>query len=434
MRQYNLMRILVGCLIGAATLSACSSSDDVTDDGGNENQSSGTAGVGKGNFFIAVKGQTQEYIMRAESLDNSDVINIKDNSYELKLTDYTWLFKGNHAVGLVYQFGDPGVGAAVSLKSDGSLAVKDFNVGERFTTYGIFENYLVTSVAGLSYTNKDGSVGNDGANITMFNIDNGMSVVKSKTLHTNDLTWDNEQLTFCGIADNGKGEFLTGVIKSDYHKAGPQDGSSIGAISYPDSCWVMAFDKDLNLKRTYRDNRISVIAGRYKSNVASEIATAADGMVYAFSCSFPDTKLLAGALRIKQGATEFDPDYYFNLSEQMDGYSFRRVWNLYDDKFLLEIYQTKVKPSATPDPVSRYGIVDMSEKKFMWVTGMPENYVTSGVDTGEIPLYYNGKIYIPITELGKDAAIYNVNPETGEATLGVTIKGATRIRAIGHLE
>ena len=73
-------------------------------------------------------------------------------------------------------------------------------------------------------------------------------------------------------------------------------------------------------------------------------------------------------------------------------------------------------------------------KKFTWLTGIPtKNLITSGTETGGVPMYADGILYLPITQFGQDAAIYQVNPETGVATKGISIKGVTEIRTLGKL-
>jgi hypothetical protein len=48
-------------------------------------------------------------------------------------------------------------------------------------------------------------------------------------------------------------------------------------------------------------------------------------------------------------------------------------------------------------------------------------------------MFYNGKIYLPITQFKQDAALYEIDPETAVATKGITVVGASEIRTVGHL-
>jgi hypothetical protein len=193
--------------------------------------------------------------------------------------------------------------------------------------------------------------------------------------------------------------------------------------------WVAAYDANLNLKRIYRDNRISYASGRYRSQYYSQIGKAADGTVYVFSGSYESTTTLpCGALRINKNATAFDANYYFNIEALTDGYHFRKVWHIAGDYFLLEIYNDKTV-SAT-GAASQYGIVNMNAKTFAWVTGIPTAAQITG--TG-LPMAYDGKMYFPITATGADPAIYIIDPATASAVKGVSVSGATSINAVGEL-
>lgn len=391
-----------------------------------------------GEYFIAVKSSSgsREYILQAESLEKED-LNIADNVFELPSTEYTWIFRDNLAVGLVYQQQFAGLGYGLRLNADRSLEkVAEFTINNRFTNFGFFENYLLTAVSGQV---KSDNSRNDGATFTYWDIDQNLLQTDEKTLWTEDITGNGEQITFSGIIDMGNGEFLTSMVQSAFHQTGTGNGSSIGEVAYPDSVWVAAMDKDLNIKRIYRDNRISYSAGQFRSQVWSQIGKADNGTVYVFSNNNVNTHNSVqthnpcGALRILPDAGTFDPDYFFNLDDGLDGYRFRRVWYITGSKFFFEIYRDKTASTVTPG--TQYAIADMDARTVKWVTGVPDkNKIISGQYSGCIPLYDNGKLYMPITESGYDAAIYVIDPESGTATKGITVNGVSEIRAIGHLK
>lgn len=391
--------------------------------------------TGKGNYFLGVKADDgTEFVIQAQSLEDAD-LNIKQNILELPQREYTWIFKDNIAVGFVYQQQNPGIGYAMKLTSaDEQLkSLGEFSITTRYSTYGFFNGQLLTSVAGQ--VSADGAR-NDGATFAYWNItDGGVSLGQTKTIWTENLTYKGEQqVTFSSIVDNGDGTFLSAMVQSDFHQTGTGNGTSVGVVKYPDSCWVAKLDKDLNVLAIYGDDRQSYAAGQYRSQMFSELLKADDGTVYVFSNAFNEaTTRKASALRIKNGANGFDPDYYFDLQTPAGGYKFRRVWHISGDKFLLEIYN---EMQATSTGIAhQFAIVSMGEKKFQWITGLPaKNLITSGQETGGVPLSHNGKIYLPITQYGSDAAIYVVNPETGVATKGITIKGVKEIRSIGYLK
>lgn len=425
------------CLFGMSPLLiGCGGGDDSTSDqpsqgGGTDNE--GTVQNGRGSYFIAVKtDQGTEYIMQTNSLTAGD-LNIKDNIMELPQTNYTWVFSNHDAIGMVYQQQFAGLGYGLRWTSDNAQLSKlgEFRVDTRFSNYGFFNGQLVTSVGGQ--LSNDG-IRNDGATFAFWNItESGVRLDHTKTLWTEDITGNGQQVTFSSIVDNGDGTFLTAMVQSAFHQTGTGDGSSVGEVRYPDSCWVAKMDGDLNVLKVYRDDRISYAAGHYRSQVLHEVHKADDGTVYVFSNAFnAATTHKAGALRIKKGAEEFDKDYYFDLQTPANGYKFRRVWHMTGSKFLLEIYNEKNITTITPG--HQFAIVDMENKNFTWVSGIPaKNQITSGAETGGVPMYADGLIYLPITQFGQDAAIYLVNPDTGVATKGITIKGVTEIRTLGKL-
>lgn len=423
MKKNIFKSFLTGVLLtGAACLTACSDNSDPTN-GGNEILKE------KGQFFIAVKGTSAEFIMQATSLESGE-LNISDNVFELPSTDYAWAFKGNRAIGMAYQQQNPGLGYGVELQPDTTLKkINEFNIAARFTNYGFFDHYLITSVCGQEYEGK-----NDGARFIFWDFDKGLASVSDKTIHTEPIAGNGEQITFSGIVDTGNDEFLTSMVESNFHQTGTGNGSSVGDVKYPDSIWVAAFDKDLNLKRIYKDDRLSYSAAQYRSQVFPQIGIADDGTTYVFSGAFESTtRHTAGALRIKKNATAFDPDYHFDIQQHTNGYKFRRVWHLTGSKFILEIYSGK-DANLMMTKATQFAIVDMDTQDFKWVTGIPnKNNISSGGTSGSIPMYYNGNVYIPVTEYGQDPAIYIADVNTGAAHKGAVIKGATEIRALGFL-
>ena len=426
------------CLFAATLgLTGCSSSDSGTEDSSQKGDSDGgsDSGVknGNGSYFLAAKTDNgTEYIMQANSLTAGN-LDIKNNIMELPQTEYTWVFSGHDAIGMVYQQQFAGLGYGLRWTSDDAQFTKlgEFRIDTRFSNYGFFNGQLVTSVGGQ--VSADGSR-NDGATFGFWNVTaDGVKLDHTKTIWTEDITGNGQQVTFSSIIDNGDGTFLTAMVQSAFHQTGTGDGSSVGEVKYPDSCWVAKMDKDLNVLQVYRDNRISYAAGQYRSQVLHEVHQADDGTVYVFSNAFNEaTTLKAGALRIKKGAAEFDKDYYFDLQTPADGYKFRRVWHMTGSKFLLEIYNEKTINTMTAG--HQFALVDMDTRSFTWLSGIPpKNLITSGSETGGVPMYADGTIYLPITQFGQDASIYLVNPNTGVATKGITVKGVTEIRTIGKL-
>jgi hypothetical protein len=394
-----------------------------------------------GSFFLSVNGESAAYIMLTDTIDKGE-LSIKKNVKTLLQTGHTWIFNENPSValGLIYQQGDPGIGLGFGVDKNGMLSeLRNFQISSRYTSYGFFDRYALTSVggqaivsaAGDTLTDGSGNKYSDGVTFNFIDLNNNLAS-QEKTIRTYNITGNGEQATFSGIVDMGNGEFLTGLVVSKPRDPNQTGGASSGTITYPDSVWVAAFDANLNLKRIYRDNRISYSSGRFRSQYYSQIGKAADGSVYVFSGSYESTtKRPCGALKINKGATAFDPSYYFNIEEKTDGYRFRKIWHVSENCFMLEFYNdNKSIPITVTSAATQYGIVDMAAKSFKWVTGIPAKDKITG--TG-LPMAYDGKMYFPIVEEGKDPTVYIINPSTAVAQKGVSIKGATSLNAIGRL-
>lgn len=402
-----------------------------------DNSSEETATVGA--FFLSVTGESAEYIMQIDTLESGSY-SIASNVQELESTDYTWIF-GNDpsvAIGLIYNQADPGVGLGYKANSDGVLEeMGQFQITSRFTNYGFFDKYALTSVGGQTPVDSEGNVlldseGNeraDGVTFNFIDLESSLALTE-KSIATLNIAGNGEQATISGFADMGNGEFLSALVCSQAIDESATGGASTGTVNYPDSVWVAAFDEDLNVKRIYRDNRISYASGRYRSRYYPMISKVDNGDVYVFSGSYESTSSLpCGALRINKDATSFDDDYYFNIEELTDGYHFRRIWYISDTYFLLCLYNDLTV--SVSGATTQYGIVNMEAKTFTWLQGeFPSKDQIS--DSGD-PMSYDGKMYLPVTVTGADPAIYIIDPATAIASKGVSISGASNINAIGRL-
>src|SRR5690606_33357937 len=152
------------------------------------------------------------------------------------------------------------------------------------------------------------------------------------------------------------------------------------------------------------------------------------GDVYVFSGNNPGTKN-AGALVIRKGAADFDSDYHWDIETASGGYRFRKVWYINDDRFLLEFYNEKSEASASPSSVaSQYAVLDMSEKKFTWVSGLPGK--ADIPDLGmKWPYVFQGKVYMGVTSTSEAPRFYVLDPATGVAKKGLLVKNAESIES-----
>ncbi|MDW7694490.1 DUF4374 domain-containing protein [Flammeovirgaceae bacterium SG7u.111] len=358
-------------------------------------------------YFIAAENDNGTYFLAVDSLSGGTTTTagngIEDaNSY----THYA--YNGTSAVlALGYRQGDPATGRIFGLDTTGQLAEvgAGFQLTNSFSSIGPFENYLVTIKSGVTFADNT-----TGANFYFLDLDND-AAVSSKQLATMDLVKEGSDCSLVGVVDGGDGTFLTSVELDE------------GL----DTCYVVKMDANLNVLNVMMDTRIGRALGQFRSARYSLIANDDEGNTYVFSNPIGGSKA-GGALRINQGATSFDESYYFNIQEQANDYSFRKVFHVTENYFLLEFYNEYEPSSRTA--ATQYAIVNTEAKTFSWISGIPE---FGNINDVGWPFSSDGKAYLPITTSDASPTVYVVDPVTATATAGVVVKAATGIGGLAKL-
>ena len=219
-----------------------------------------------------------------------------------------------------------------------------------------------------------------------------------------------------------------------YHKLDTQGGFNlidgnkayIAVLNYP----------DFTLDQLIEDDRTNVIGvdghyGLFKDNA---------GTVYSYSAGskaaglIQETQNTSGLLRIKKGTTDFDPDYFFDVENAINGGKLFWADYIGNGKALARVLAQEGLPDwaafAEQGPFFRLVILDLEAQTVTTVQGMPlhANRYTA-------PLFVeNGKAYIsartgnPIG-LGEtsvadgESYVYRIDPATATASKGAKIKG-----------
>ena len=382
-----------------------------------------------------------------------------------------WVFYGDkYLYGLTYNQGNAGTTRSYVMNEDYTLAARPAEYAvRRFTTFGIYDRYIMTFSTGDGPAEWADANGFIPKSFLVSYLD-----VEAETYATNNTLEEHY------LSENflGNGEFVTlaGVEEVDgkifsaavpmglsqygvkaeggkWVKPGNEDlvkteagGSGSGAYKegelqwtqYPDECWVAIFeDETLAERKLIRTDKISYACGRNKSQYYQMIWTAESGDVYVFSPSYAktmaderqQTTLPAGVVRIKAGTEEFDPSYYVNIEALTNGISFLRTWYIGGSKFLMLMYDMPLAP-ATTMTASRLAIFDVESASLTYVEGLPSAERISGFGTA--PYSEDGKCYIAVTLTDDHPAIYAIDAATAVATKGLTVE-ATQIGGIGRL-
>lgn len=348
----------------------------------------------------------------------------------------------------------------------------EYNV-RRFTTYGYYDEYIMTTSTGDGPTELNDENGYTPKSFLISYLD-----VENQTYTTNSVTTATPYLSENFL---GNGEFVTltgleqvgtklytaavpmglsqygGVQKNDDGSykwvlpgnedliktesggqgSGQYDKDELQWTQYPNECWVAIYNDETlsSSPKLIKTDKISYAAGRNKSQYYQMTWLADDGYVYVFSPSYAksmsdarqQTTLPAGVVRINTSTEEFDANYYYNLEEQADGASFLRTWHISGSYFLMLMYDKPITDSKKV--ANRLAIFNAANGTLTYVEGLPSD--VSGF--GNTPFIENGNAYIAVTTASGYPAIYKIVPAEATATKGLVVN-ATQLNGVGKLE
>ena len=434
-----------------------------SDDYASSNSDSNISGS-ESSFVVAATLGEANKLLKSEAL-NSGTISANDNG---KVTDLgtTWIYyQDKYLYRLVYNQGNAGLSSSYKMEANGSIEERDYTYEiPRFTAYGIYNNYIVTSSTGdlsTSYADENGYLPK-GFLFSYLDVENETLRTNSETIFSENYLGNGEYVTLAGYvqvgskvfsapipmglsqygvkANNGEYVVYPELVKTE------SGGSASSAYvegelqwtQHPNEAWIAIYNNiDLMNPKLIKTDKISYACGRYRSQYYQSIWAADNGDIYVFSPSYAktmtaavqQTTLPAGVVRIKSGAEDFDADYYCNLEEQTNGKSFLRCWHIAEDYFLMLMYDRPL--TETGFVATELAVFKGSTKELNYVSGIPSADVLSGF--GNTPHVENGKVYVSIATTDADQpAIYEVDPITAVATKGLVVE-SDAVTAVGKL-
>lgn len=282
-----------------------------------------------------------------------------------------------------------------------------------FGNTGVFGTYSYAAQISSPYAMV---VGNTNDNILSNNIP-----VNLPSIAINETT-----PTFSNIVDMGNNQVAVVVNYSD---------SDVAAVAFTD------YSLTINTSDFITDERIGSSVGAMRSVRYTQSAADDNGNVYIFSGSSSDDSKV-GALRINAGTKTFDTDYHFDILARSDGYRFRKAFHISGDYFLLEFFTDKDSYGNMAES-GLMAVVNMTEKSFKWVSGLPDPSVYSfSIGWGD---GHDGVFYIPFaaatsmsSSSGSTAlehpAIYAIDAATGKAVEFMSFKSTDLLKAVNILK
>ena len=456
-------------LVALSFLASCSDDNDPVLNGG------GTTPVAEpfSRYIVSTSttasSNTAHTLLTAQALNNGQV-SAAGNGLLNDGASY-WIYYGDkYLYGLQYNDGNGGTTASYVLNADSTVEKRSIEYTiRRFTTYGIYDRYIMTSSTGDGPTEWADENGYVPQSFLISYLD-----VEAEEYTTN----DTQQEAYLSENFLGNGEYVTlsGLLEHEgkiYSAAVPMGLSQYGCMQkdeagnylwvlpgnedliktesggqgsgsydkdelqwtqYPNECWVAIFDDEtLTTKKLIKTDKISYAAGRRKSQYYQMIWEAGNGDVYVFSPSYAktmadvrqQTTLPAGVVRIPAGTEAFD-DYYCNIEAQSGGKSFLRVWPIADDYFLMLMYDRPLTEEGFA--ATELAVFKAEDQQLTYVTGLPQSI--SGF--GDTPYVENGIAYIAVTTTDGSPAVYAIDPATAQASRGLEVD-ATQITGIGKL-
>ena len=455
---------LAGLFATAMTgLALTSCTDTEVPGGGNNNET-------KGDFVVAASvtasGNTTNVLLTSKTLDEGSVSTVNNGLVNDGASQWVF-YKDQYLYGLTYNQGNAGTTRSYIMNSANEVQARsgEFAV-KRFTTYGIYDKYIITASTGDGPT----EYADDKQYLPKMFLLSYLDVA-AETFKTNDtkvkaymsenFLGNGEFVTLAGILEHNKkiysaavpmglSQYGAAVDGGKYILPGnetlvkTEDGGSNSSAykkgelqwtQYPNECWVAIFDDAaMTTKKLIKTDKISYACGRFKSQYYQTIWEADNGDIYVFSPSYAKTMsdvrqrttLPAGVVRIPDGQEDFD--YYCDLEEQSGGKSFLRCWHIADDYFLLLMYDRPL--TETGFEAKELAVFKAGSKKLTYVTGLPSADLISGF--GNTPYTENGYAYMAVTTTDGHPAVYKIDPSSATATKGVTVE-ATQITGIGKL-
>ncbi|MDR1336355.1 MAG: DUF4374 domain-containing protein [Tannerella sp.] len=469
MKKKNLVLIL-GAFVCPGLFTACDDSNNASGEDGD-----GT-GAGTEKYIIAASGAEAIYLLETDNIDEG-TLTTQGAAVEVEAAT-AWLFpKNRYAYRLVYAQGNAGTGSSYKLDGNGHLVEREiaFSITDRFTTYGIYGNYIICAASGATdrYDAADTDRSYPLYGVTFTCLDTEEQTKQTKTVVTENLTGTGERYTVSGIVESG-GKFFTALCSEGYSPysvwknrdaiaekltAAGEDVEatikkteaglfgSIESTMYPNEVAVAIYEgTNFENPVILTDGRLSMATSRFRSQYYSTIDVADNGDVYVFSANNAGARegiyksvKPSGAIRVKSGTASFDPDYFCDITALSDGHSLFKVWHISENYFLLQMFaEPGFYTSGMNQNTNRLAILKADSKEFRWVTGMPSVNAVSSL--GSSPYFENGKAYMPVVfsaasegGVADSPAVYIISAATATATKGLTIKANNGVSAIGKL-
>lgn len=360
-----------------------------------------------------------DYLVTTNSLDEGTA-SILGNGIEQDGTYRYYLTTKNKFFSFLYGQGNPGAVTAYNL-ADGKL--------KKLT------NFQSETVAAFAAVNEDVLMAKMSRNLatpthTWYRVStNSLSIVGEGSMNA---------LELANNGEIGYFSWLTQVGNKVYAPFFSIQGSSF-TTAYPNKAWVAVFSyPEMKLEKVFTDERTSYI-GQYFTN---GLGTVDNGDIYAFSAANATSKVgdvtkitstnPSAILRIALGTTEFDKNYFFNVSEISGGYNIVNWTYVGGNNFIVS--SKKKQSDGTYSATTTIAAVNVVDKTFKIVSGLPKADEVKSFTQRNNYSKKDGKTgYIGVNLTSGESYVYKIDASAATATKGLKVEGGS-ITAIEHLD
>lgn len=359
-----------------------------------------------------------DYLLTTEDL-SSGVVSTEGNGVEQDGTYRYYMTHQNKFFSMLYGQGNPGAVTTYQLNSAGELEkISDFQSETVHAFAPVDEDVLLVRISR--------------------NIESPYAYWYR--LDTEEIQFvDEGQIDTKALANNGELAFFSWItqvgdkVMMPYFSVKACCNDVFGTL-HPDSAWIAVYSyPEMELEKVITDDRTSFI-GRYFVN---GLTVDEKGDAYAMSSSVAANNgemigsKASAVTRILKRETEFDQDYYFNVEEASDGYYVTTNTYASDGKFVVNMQSADHKEQY--DTGKKYAVLDVYQKTFTWVTGMPEaESITSNTFRNNLASEDGDTVYVGVTT-DEGSFVYVIDVASATATRGVKVEGGI-ITAISRLE
>ncbi len=221
-----------------------------------------------------------------------------------------------------------------------------------------------------------------------------------------------EGVNYSGMAISGNHLFLSYYISNSETFATPYtDTARVAVFSFP----------ELEFQKIIKDTRVGPIGG---FNIKGGLIKDENGNVYAVSHSNPangysQSTQPSGILKIKNGDTDFDPNYFFDISAKAEGGNTAHLLYLGNGRAFAEINTaTRDNQEEWSDSPLRSAIIDLNNKEVHFIDGILEH---KGNGRRLSALIEDDNIYLPMAS-DNGIYIYKINTNDYTATQGAAVQ------------